>query len=54
MNKDLSRVDDVDLYIVGACICHACGGTVEVGILAGCAAFCWFCKGFLKGVKNEK
>lgn len=53
-NKDYSRVEDVDLYIVGAGICSAVGGISQCIALMICAALCWFGIGFMRGLKNEK
>ena len=50
MNRN--RVEDIDLYIVGAGICSAVGGISQSITLLVFCAICWFGKGFLKGLKN--
>lgn len=52
MNRN--RVEDIDLYIVGACICFAIGGMKSAMVLVWCGAICWFGKNFMKGMKDEK
>lgn len=42
--SDLSRIEDVDLYLVGACIFFAVGGNTAGSILLGIMVICWFGK----------
>ena len=51
MNRN--RVEDIDLYLVGACICFAVGGINSAMVLLGCGAICWFGKRFMEVLKNE-
>lgn len=54
MMNNLSRIEDVDLYLVGAFICFAVGGNTAGSILLGIMVICWTGKGFVKGLKNEE
>lgn len=49
----LNRIEDIDLYIVGAGICSAVGGISQCIALLILCAMCWFGKHPFKGVENE-
>lgn len=51
---NMNRVEDIDLYLVGACVCFAIGGMKSAMVLLGCGAICWFGKAFMKGLRNEQ
>lgn len=50
----LNRIEDIDLYLVGACICFAVGGNIAGSILLGIMVICWTGKGFMKGIEDGK
>lgn len=52
--RHLNRIEDIDLYLVGAFICFAVGGNKTGSILLIFAFICLFGKSFVKGLKNEK
>ena len=54
MMNNLNRIEDIDLYIVGAGICSAVGGISQCIVLLIFCAMCWFGKHFLKGIEDEK
>lgn len=52
--KYSNRIEDIDLYLVGACICFAVGGNVAGGILLGFMAICFVGKRVMKEIEDEK
>ena len=52
--SNLNRIEDIDLYLVGACICFAVGGNTAGSILLGIMVICWTVKRFMRGLRNEE